>query len=71
MCIADEGRYAITHYETLKTWHYFALLKVNLETGRMHQNQSAFGAPKLPGFGGLAIQYQTLCAFYPAPKHEA
>jgi len=53
MCIADEGRYALTHYETLKTWHYFALLKVNLETGRMHQIRVHFAHLNYPVLGDL------------------
>lgn len=53
MCIADEGRYAITHYETLKTWHYFALLKVNLETGRMHQIRVHLAHLNYPVLGDL------------------
>jgi 23S rRNA pseudouridine1911/1915/1917 synthase len=53
MCVADEGRYAITNYETLKTWHYFALLKVNLETGRMHQIRVHFAHLHYPILGDL------------------
>lgn len=37
MCVADEGRWSLTHYEILKYYHYFALCKIRLETGRMHQ----------------------------------
>jgi 23S rRNA pseudouridine1911/1915/1917 synthase len=33
----DQGQLAITHYETLKHSQYFALLKVNPETGRKNQ----------------------------------
>ncbi len=53
MCVSDEGRYAVTHYETLKTWHYFALLKVNLETGRMHQIRVHFAHLNYPILGDL------------------
>ena len=53
MCVADEGRYAVTHYETLRTWHYFALLKVNLETGRMHQIRVHFAHLHYPILGDL------------------
>lgn len=53
MCVADEGRYAVTHYETLKTWHFFALMKVNLETGRMHQIRVHFAHIHYPILGDL------------------
>ena len=33
----DWGRTAITHYRTLKTLRYVALIECNLETGRTHQ----------------------------------
>jgi 23S rRNA pseudouridine955/2504/2580 synthase len=32
-----EGKASVTHYKTLKTLGDYALLQVNLETGRMHQ----------------------------------
>lgn len=53
MCVADEGRYSLTHYETLKTWYYFALLKVNLETGRMHQIRVHLAHINYPVLGDL------------------
>ncbi len=53
MCVADEGRYAVTHYETLKTWHFFALIKVNLQTGRMHQIRVHFAHIHYPILGDL------------------
>ncbi|GAB1468506.1 RluA family pseudouridine synthase [Candidatus Cloacimonadota bacterium] len=53
MCVADDGRYAVTNYETLKVWHYFALLKVNLETGRMHQIRVHFEHLHYPILGDL------------------
>lgn len=34
---ASRGRHAVTHYETLRENADYALLKVNLETGRKHQ----------------------------------
>ncbi|MEY3321770.1 MAG: hypothetical protein RLZZ417_1353 [Bacteroidota bacterium] len=33
----DEGKWAITHYETLENYYYVSLVKCNLETGRTHQ----------------------------------
>lgn len=53
MCVTDEGRFALTHYETIKTWHYFALHKVNLETGRMHQIRVHFAHINYPILGDL------------------
>lgn len=37
MVVGCTGRLAITFYSVLRFYHNFALLKVNLETGRMHQ----------------------------------
>jgi len=34
---AKEGRRAVTHWEVLKRWRDFALLRLKLETGRTHQ----------------------------------
>lgn len=33
----DEGKWALTHYETLENYYYVSLVKCNLETGRTHQ----------------------------------
>lgn len=33
----EEGRHAITHYRVLEVYDRFALLQLNLETGRLHQ----------------------------------
>ncbi|MDE7213076.1 MAG: RluA family pseudouridine synthase, partial [Anaeroplasmataceae bacterium] len=35
--ISKTGKQAITHYEVIKEYKYFSLLKVELETGRTHQ----------------------------------
>ncbi|MDY0151744.1 MAG: RluA family pseudouridine synthase [Candidatus Cloacimonas sp.] len=53
MVVSDAGRWSLTHYETLKTWHYFALLKVNLETGRMHQIRVHLAHVHYPVLGDL------------------
>jgi len=37
MAVTKTGREAITHWQVLKDYNYFALLKLNLETGRTHQ----------------------------------
>ena len=34
---ANEGKYAITHYEVLERFRYVTLIKCQLETGRTHQ----------------------------------
>lgn len=33
----SQGKHAITHYKTIKSFRYVSLLKCNLETGRTHQ----------------------------------
>lgn len=53
ICVAKEGRYGFTHYETLKIWHYFALVKVNPTTGRMHQIRVHFAYIHNPLLGDL------------------
>ncbi|HRY84412.1 MAG TPA: RluA family pseudouridine synthase, partial [Candidatus Cloacimonadota bacterium] len=53
MVVADEGRWSLTHYKTIKTFHYFALLKVHLETGRMHQIRVHFAHRNMPVLGDL------------------
>lgn len=37
MAVSKEGKEAITHFQVLKRWGEFTLLKVNIETGRTHQ----------------------------------
>ncbi|MFM8448772.1 MAG: RluA family pseudouridine synthase, partial [Haliscomenobacter sp.] len=34
---AEQGRWAVTHYEVLERLYYVSLVKCNLETGRTHQ----------------------------------
>lgn len=53
MCVSEEGRYSLTHYQTIHTWHYFALQKVNLATGRMHQIRLHFAHLGYPILGDL------------------
>jgi len=50
MTIAEEGKWAITHYKVLEWFHYFSLIEVGLETGRMHQirvHLQSIGCPVL------------------------
>lgn len=53
MCVSAEGKEAITHYKTIKYYHYFALVKVLLETGRMHQIRVHFAQQQMPLLGDL------------------
>ena len=53
ICVANQGRYSFTHYETLKTWHYFGLVKVIPTTGRMHQIRVHFAHIRYPLLGDL------------------
>jgi 23S rRNA pseudouridine1911/1915/1917 synthase len=56
----DEGKWAITHYETMENFYYVSLVKCNLETGRTHQIRVHFNYIGHPLFndekyGGSAI----------------
>jgi len=53
MCVASEGRWAVTHYDIVHWFHYFALHKIRLETGRMHQIRVHFAHLGFPLLGDL------------------
>lgn len=53
MCVSDEGRWSLTHWEILQYYHYFSLLKVRLETGRMHQIRVHLAHINKPVLGDL------------------
>lgn len=53
MAISTEGREAITHYRVLHYFDFFALLSVDLETGRMHQIRVHFDHIGHPLLGDL------------------
>ncbi len=53
MCISAEGRWALTHYKIIRYYHCFALVKVKLETGRMHQIRVQFSDRNHPILGDL------------------
>jgi len=53
MCVANEGRNAVTHYKIVHWFHYFALHKIQLETGRMHQIRVHFAHLGYPLLGDL------------------
>lgn len=49
-CISEDGQPSITHYEVLKEFDNYSLVKCSLETGRTHQirvHMSAIGHPLL------------------------
>ncbi len=37
MCVNSSGKRAVTHYEVIKNFEHFTLIKCRLETGRTHQ----------------------------------
>ncbi len=53
MCVAEQGRRAVTTYKVVQYFHYFSLVKINLETGRMHQIRVHFAHRNLPLLGDL------------------
>ena len=53
ICVADEGKWALTHYRAIKLYHYFALLAIQLETGRMHQIRVHLAHVNYPILGDL------------------
>lgn len=53
MAVLDEGRLAITRYRIIKYYHYFSIVMVRLETGRMHQIRVHFAHRNYPLLGDL------------------
>ncbi len=53
MTVTDDGKWSLTHYKIIRYYHYFALLKVNIETGRMHQIRVHLAHRNYPVFGDL------------------
>ncbi len=53
MTISPAGRYATTEYEIERTWERFALLKINLLTGRTHQIRVHFAYINFPIAGDV------------------
>lgn len=53
MCVTSEGRWSLTNYKVIKYFHCFSLVKVSLETGRMHQIRVHFAHRNLPLLGDL------------------
>ncbi len=53
MCVTQSGRWSLTNYKVIKYYHCFALVKVSLETGRMHQIRVHFADRNFPILGDL------------------
>jgi 23S rRNA pseudouridine1911/1915/1917 synthase len=53
MCVSDDGRWSLTEYKTICCYHCFAMVKIHLETGRMHQIRVHFAHRNMPLLGDL------------------
>ena len=51
MTVGEDGRIAITHYDTIESYDYFAFLDINIETGRTHQIRVHFSHINHPVLG--------------------
>lgn len=51
MAVCNSGRLAITHYKVICFYHFFAVLQIGLETGRMHQIRVQFEHRNYPILG--------------------
>jgi len=51
--VRDDGKHAVTHYQTLEAHRYASLLEINLETGRTHQIRVHMAALRHPCVGDL------------------
>jgi 23S rRNA pseudouridine1911/1915/1917 synthase len=49
--VLQDGKHAITHYETVEAFRAASLLKINLETGRTHQIRVHMAAQRHPCVG--------------------
>ena len=70
-CISEDGQISITHYEVLKEFDNFSLVKCSLETGRTHQirvHMSNIGHPligdSLYGTDSNLIERQALHCYH-------
>lgn len=53
MCVSASGRWCLTRYKVIRFYHYFSLVKIKLETGRMHQIRVHFADRNMPLLGDL------------------
>ena len=65
----EEGKYSVTHYETIEDLYYVSLVKCKLETGRTHQIRVHFSCTGNPIFsdtlyGGDSIRKGTVFTKY-------
>ena len=56
-CISEKGQSSITHYEVLKEFANYSLVKLNLETGRTHQIRVHMSAISHPLIGDSLYGY--------------
>ena len=75
-CISEDGQISITHYEVLKEFDNFSLVKCSLETGRTHQirvHMSSIGHPligdSLYGTDSNLIERQALHCYHICFSH--
>jgi 23S rRNA pseudouridine1911/1915/1917 synthase len=62
MAVVEDGKHAVTHYEVIRDYSAFSLIRCRLQTGRTHQirvhlssiNHPVFGDPT---YGGRRIHY--------------
>lgn len=59
MAIVANGRPARTHYDLLKHWHKFSLIKATLETGRTHQIRLHMASINCPVVGDIVYNNKT------------
>lgn len=81
-CISEDGQISITHYEVLKEFDNFSLVKCSLETGRTHQirvHMSSIGHPLIGDslygtdsnlIGRQALHCYHICFTHPIFKND-
>lgn len=70
MTVSPSGRHAVTEYDTEKSWARFALLRINLLTGRTHQIRAHLTYMHHP-IAGDAVYGGYYRALENAPSEEA
>lgn len=53
MAITESGRVAQTHFQIIRTWHKFCLVKASLKTGRTHQIRVHMASLNCPVVGDI------------------